>query len=98
MFIRLVKMTFESDRIEEFLDIFDSSKDAIRAYGGCNQLELYRDKTDPNVFFTYSIWDSEQHLDQYRNSELFNRVWGKTKLLFSSTPQAWSVDKIVSLP
>ena len=98
MFVRLVKMTFETDRIEEFLEIFDSSKDKIRTFSGCNQLELYRDKTDPTVFFTYSVWDSETHLDRYRNSELFKNVWPKTRALFSSPPQAWSVDKIVSLP
>ena len=97
MFVRLVKMTFDSNRTDEFLEIFESSKERIRAFPGCNRLELYRDKTDPAIFFTYSTWDSEKQLELYRKSDLFKSVWGKTKTLFNSPPQAWSVDKIVSL-
>jgi len=37
-------------------------------------------------------------LEAYRQSELFKNVWSKTKPLFNDKPQAWSVDKIVSLP
>jgi heme-degrading monooxygenase HmoA len=50
------------------------------------------------VFFTYSFWETEQDLENYRQSALFDEVWTFTKKLFNDKPEAWSVDKLVSLP
>ena len=97
MFVRIVKMGFHEDKVAEFLAIFDSKKEIIRSNKGCHLLELYRDKTNPTLFFTYSYWDTEQDLENYRNSELFKTVWAQTKALFNQKPEAWSVDKTVSL-
>jgi len=97
MLVRLVKMSFQPEKIAEFLANFEVNKTKIRAFDGCSFLELYQDKQTPNVFFTYSYWSSEAHLEQYRNSELFKAVWAKTKPLFNAKPEAWSVDKIASL-
>ncbi len=95
MFVRIVKMTFEVDKIDLFLSVFDKNKDKIRNSDGCELLELYRDKTNPAIFFTYSYWQEESNLESYRNSDLFRGVWAKTKVLFSDKPEAWSVDKVV---
>jgi hypothetical protein len=94
MFVRIVKMSFEASNIEAFLQNFNNNKEKIRNSKGCRLLELYRDKEDATVFFTYSYWESEQDLDNYRNSELFKTVWAKTKILFNKKPEAWSVDKL----
>jgi heme-degrading monooxygenase HmoA len=98
MLVRIVKMSFTKVHIDAFLENFDAKKEAIRNFEGCQFLELYRDKQDAQVFFTYSYWDTETHLEYYRNSDLFKTVWAKTKPFFNKKPQAWSVDKIVSLP
>jgi heme-degrading monooxygenase HmoA len=97
MFVRIVKMSFEPSKIDEFLQIFQQSKEKIRNFKGCNFLELYRDKKNDNIFFTYSYWETEEDLENYRNSDLFKNVWGKTKVLFNRFPEAWSLDKIESL-
>ncbi|MBI9042660.1 putative quinol monooxygenase [Lutibacter sp.] len=97
MFVRIVKMTFDATKIEQFLENFNENKTKIRNFEGCRLLELYKDKNEPTIFFTYSYWDSEKHLNNYRNSELFKAVWAKTKILFSDKPEAWSVDKLESL-
>ncbi|MDG1729754.1 MAG: antibiotic biosynthesis monooxygenase [Algibacter sp.] len=97
MLVRIVKMGFYKQNIEVFLQNFDDTKTRIRAFEGCNFLELYRDKNDPSIFFTYSYWESEAALENYRKSELFNTVWSKVKPLFSIRPEAWSVDKLQSL-
>lgn len=97
MLVRIVKMEFEHEKIDRFLDQFDKNKSKIRNFEGCEFLELYRDKKNINQFFTYSFWQSEDHLEDYRNSELFKYVWSQTKPLFSSKPMAWSLDKVVSL-
>jgi quinol monooxygenase YgiN len=97
LLVRIVKMSFEPSKINEFLSNFESNKNKIRSFEGCNFLELYRDKQKINIFFTYSYWDSEEHLENYRQSNLFKSVWAKTKPLFNAKPEAWSVDKVVSL-
>ena len=98
MFIRIVKMSFKSNKIDDFLRNFDANKIKIRNTTGCNLLELYQDKNDPTIFFTYSYWETENDLENYRNSDLFKVVWSETKVLFKSKPEAWSLDKIDSLP
>lgn len=98
MFVRIVKLSFKPDKIEEFLINFNQKKEDIRKSSGCRLLELYRDKTNPNIFFTYSYWENEEDLENYRNSYLFKSIWSKIKILFNDRPLAWSVDKTISLP
>ncbi len=97
MFVRIVKMSFHSKYIEGFLEMFEEKKEFIRNSNGCKLLELYQDKTNPEIFFTYSYWENEKDLENYRNSELFKNVWIQTKKYFNDKPLAWSVDKKVSL-
>ena len=94
MIKRIVKLTFEEDKIPIFLNNFEQVKDKIRAVDGCHHLELWRATSPNNVFFTYSYWVSEEHLNAYRYSELFRDVWTKTKILFADKPQAWSIEVI----
>ncbi len=97
MFVRIVKMGFQEKHIEAFLSNFNAKKEYIRNTKGCQLLELYRDKTNPTIFFTYSYWETEQDLENYRNSDLFKGVWAQTKILFNQKPEAWSVDKAMVL-
>ena len=97
MLVRIVKMSFDPSKITLFLANFENVKNNIRTFEGCQFLELYQDQNQPNIFFTYSYWEDEKALNAYRNSELFKKVWSETKILFNNKPQAWSVNKIVSL-
>lgn len=97
MFVRIVKLSFQPEKIDTFLPYFESQKSKIRNFKGCCFLELYRDKTNTNIFFTYSYWETEQDLENYRNSELFKGIWANIKIYFNDKPEAWSVDKLVSL-
>ncbi len=97
MFVRIVKMGFDPDKIETFLQNFEKRKTKIRGFEGCMLLELYRDKNNTNQFFTYSYWTDEAALEKYRESSLFKEVWADTKIYFNQKPEAWSVDKIVSI-
>jgi len=97
MFIRIVKMRFQEDKIEAFLNNFEEVKHHIRNFDGNRFLELYQDKNDKRIFFTYSYWENEEALENYRKSALFDGVWTYTKTLFSDKPEAWSVDRLVTL-
>ncbi len=92
--IRVVRMTFRSEEIPAFLENFEANKVLIRNFPGCSHLELWQDENQKNIFITYSHWESEAALNQYRDSQLFKSVWGFTKTLFSEKPQAWSTKKI----
>ena len=98
MFIRIVKLSFQPDKINLFLENFEKVKQKIRHFPGNNFLELYQDKENSSVFFTYSIWNEVQDLENYKNSDLFREIWAETKPFFNDKPQAWSVDKLSSLP
>lgn len=90
MLIRIVKMSFKTENVDEFLNIFDQSKNKIASVEGIEELQLIRDKDNKSVFFTISKWRDESYLEQYRNSELFKNTWAKTKVLFNDKPEAWS--------
>lgn len=96
MFVRIVKLSFKPEKIKTFLKNFENQKELIRNFKGCRLLELYRDKTNPEIFFTYSYWETEQDLENYRNSELFKGIWANTKIYFNDKPEVWSVDKLSS--
>lgn len=97
MFTRIVKMEFREEEIGVFLSNFEEVKEKIRNFPGCCFLELYRDKNDETIFFTYSRWRDESDLENYRNSTLFKSVWGQTKPMFRKRAEAWSVDTLVTL-
>lgn len=90
-------MSFHQDKIPVFLEHFHSVKEQIRNCPGNNFLEVYQDKSNPGIIFTYSVWNDETDLENYRHSDLFKEVWAFTKTLFNDKPEAWSVDKLVTL-
>ncbi len=98
MLIRIVKLHFHEDNIETFLFDFELIKHKIRGFKGNKLVELHQDFNNPNIFFTYTYWESEMDLENYRQSDLFKEIWSKTKLLFNAKAEAWSVKNLVSLP
>jgi len=94
MIKRIVKLTFQNDKIDDFINIFETSKSKIRNFKGCRHVELLRAQSPQNVFFTFSIWENETALENYRHSKLFRTTWSQTKILFSDKPAAWTVDLI----
>jgi len=87
-------MEFEPGKVNDFLELFTSTRAKIAGFEGCTGLQLLNDVQAANVFFTYSTWKSEQHLENYRNSDLFKATWEKTKAMFSNKAQAWSLKEV----
>jgi len=83
MLIRIVDMEFLPENRLAFLELFDEVKMKISAFAGCTHLELLEDLDNPNRIMTYSHWNSDADLENYRNSELFASTWKKTKILFA---------------
>ncbi len=92
MIVRIVQMTFEPEKVNEFLEIFKASQRKIKAFPGCIYLELLQQAGQPNVFFTYSHWQTEADLESYRQSEFFQTTWSKTKKLFAVKAEAFTLE------
>ena len=97
MIIRIVRMHFTEAGVEEFLEIFNANKIAIRNFPGCTRLELLKDAEDTFTYTTLSHWQDEKSLEAYRKSELFSSVWGRVKTLFAERTQAFSLKKFIEL-
>ena len=91
MIIRIVKLIIDREKVEDFQVFFKKNKPNINNFIGCNHVELLKETKNGNVFFTYSIWENEEMLENYRNSMFFKDVWNKTKSYFSGKPEAWSL-------
>lgn len=97
MIIRIVRLHFTEAGVEEFLQIFNANKVAIRNFPGCTSLLLLKDANDSTVYTTLSHWNGPEDLENYRRSELFGSVWGRVKTLFAERTQAFSLEKVVEL-
>ena len=97
MITRIVKMNFRPEEVENFLTIFHQSKDKIRHMPGCQHLELWNSQSEATIYYTYSIWNSEDDLNNYRDSELFQSVWPATKALFAIKAEASTLNVLVKL-
>ena len=91
MLTRIVRMEFHPRHVDDFLAQFDRVKHSIRNFPGVRHLELHRDASQSNVFYTYSKWDGEEDLEAYRQSDLFKGAWAEVKVWFAGKPQAFSL-------
>ena len=95
MIIRIVKMTFKTGTVSPFLEFLSGYKSEIRASPGCTFLQVLQDSSTPEVLMTLSHWQSEEHLNRYRQSELFKKVWSHTKIHFAAPPEALSLSEVL---
>lgn len=92
--IRIVKLTFKDEHVNDFLNHFETVKHDINGFPGCLGMKLLRDKQNTNIFFTYSSWENPEDLEHYRKSSLFGSIWPVVKGWFREPAQAWSVDSL----
>ncbi len=91
MIKRLVKMTFKPSSVELFKAVFASKKELIGSFPGCKGVELLQSTADERIFFTSSVWEREEDLENYRVSPLFTETWATVKPHFDDRPEAWTV-------
>ena len=99
MLIRIVRMTFNPEKIQDFKSLFDEVKPRIQNSPRCIHVEHYvliRQNQMcfiliANVFYTYSKWKDEEALEAYRTSDFFEATWKRTKVLFEEKTEAYSL-------
>lgn len=97
MLIRIVRMTFHEEKVEEFLQLFKETSGKIREFKGCRHLALWKDYNANNVYITYSKWENADSLEAYRDSDLFQNIWSRTKILFKEKPVAFSSEEFIKV-
>jgi quinol monooxygenase YgiN len=91
---RIVRLEFAPDKVVEFKTIFEEVKAKVRNSPGCLGMTLFVDAESPSVFYTISQWDSEEHLEAYRHSDLFQSSWSRMRVLFNGKPQAFTIKEV----
>lgn len=94
MLIRVVRMYFKEEHVQDFLKIFEESKDRIRNFDGCLKLELLQDYNQKHILTTYSYWRDIKALDNYRHSAMYMQNWAQMKKYFTTRPTAFSCIKL----
>lgn len=90
MINRIVRLSFMPEKVNDFMKVFEQSKTFIASFPGCEGLSLLQDANHKHVFYTYSLWQAESDLENYRHSDLFKTTWAATKVLFNDKPMAFS--------
>lgn len=91
MLVRVVKMQFDINFIEEFKILFTEVKPKISNFEGCLSVKLLQHETDLGIWFTVSQWRSADDLANYRKSDLFIETWAIVKPNFTAKAEAWSL-------
>ena len=84
-------MEFQEVELDYFLALFESIKLKVNDTEGCTGMKLLYSEEQPNVVFTYSIWENVEALNAYRNSPFFKDMWADIKPRFSKPAKAWSL-------
>ncbi len=101
MIVRIVEMHIDPFKKQEVVRTFKEIKESVRQFKGCHYVGLFENINSPEHIITYSIWDSEEDLEHYRNSPVFERNWKLLKMFFIGKPKAYSlklVDECLFLP
>jgi quinol monooxygenase YgiN len=91
MITRIVKLSFQADKVDSFLALFDQVVTKVNAYPGCHHMHMLQDIHEPTSFITYSQWENEDVLNNYRDSDLFQTIWPTIKPWFAAKAEAWSL-------
>lgn len=93
MLYRVVHMVFKEDKIDDFIKLFYNKQALIEANEGCKKVWLMTDSRNKYAMATWSLWESEDHLNKYRHSEMFEDTWKTVKPMFAEKAKAYSLIK-----
>ena len=92
MITRIVKFNVKKSSIDSFGNLLKEIRSEVLAFKGCKYFDLLNDKNNKNIFFSYSIWESEYYHDQYVNSGFFKTIWEQVVMFLESDAQVHTVE------
>lgn len=90
-------MKFKEEKLDEFFEYLKKNQHRIKAFEGCEMVEILQDKNNPGIVMTHSHWVDESFLEKYRVSDVFKEIWGNTKIHFADKPEAWTLQSLERL-
>ena len=92
MIKRIVRLTVKDAAAKEaFQEIYRSRNPYKNGVPGCREVKVMQDVNDDDVYYTVSIWDSNDDLEAYRNSDYFAKTWPMVKAQLSKRAEAFSM-------
>lgn len=98
MIVRIVELSIREEELDVAKALLAAVAPRVRSFNGCTHLRILFDIHQPHHITTYSHWNSEDDLNNYRASLVFKDFWGKIKPLFAEAPRAWSSSTLHHLP
>ncbi len=94
MITRIVKLTFQEDKVDTFVKFFEKNERKILDQEGCISLQLKKDADHANILFTLSQWDSEDDLSNYKDSDYFKMIWPQVKEWFKEPAETHTLKSL----
>ncbi|ACF14489.1 Antibiotic biosynthesis monooxygenase [Chloroherpeton thalassium ATCC 35110] len=94
MIIRLVKMSFQPQESTRFLSLYKQVHPKILSFPGCVSVELLHEVHDEHAYTTYSLWQNNDALEAYRQSDFFKATWTEVRKMLRSKTLAISYRKV----
>jgi len=98
MILRVVKMELIETKIGLFERFMSNLKDEKLRQEGCLHHDIFCDKDNNSIYFSYTIWNNEKSLKKYKKSELFKVVSQTIRSFCVKEPLAWTVENVFNSP
>ncbi|MCS7298234.1 MAG: antibiotic biosynthesis monooxygenase family protein [Bacteroidia bacterium] len=89
---RWVEMPVVSGSEEEVRRALLRQASVVRAFPGCLFLRLFC--AEGPTFYSLSLWESVEALEEYRRSEAFRQFWKQMRLHFRGAPRAVNLTRV----
>lgn len=70
----VAKGNFIEGKIEEAIKLYEELVDKTRKEYGCISYNLYQDKLNHSILTVIEEWESEEALENHKNTEHFTRI------------------------
>ncbi|OFY24093.1 MAG: hypothetical protein A2W98_14235 [Bacteroidetes bacterium GWF2_33_38] len=87
-------MYLKSGENKSFATFMKPFQQKIRNFDGCIHHDIFPDKENDDIFYSYTIWKSESKVKKYRNSDLIKHISEAVMPKCTKEPIAWTVDEV----
>lgn len=94
MITRITKFQIEPTQRKAFSEFMKQFKDELISADGCRHFDVLRDKNDDLNLFMFMIWDSDEKLEKFRNSDLNKLLIKKIDSFSKGEPSSWTVETV----
>lgn len=98
MILRIVKMEVDDTRIDFFENFMNNLSEEKLTLEGCLHHDFFCEKDNRNMYYSYTIWQSEKFLNKYKKTDLFKEVTRTLRHICIKEPIAWTVENVFNNP